>query len=151
MVKKTQKIKGLLSSSPRLFTAEEATKTLPLVTAIVADLAPLWQSVNSTRRRVKHLIVDRDLEQGNPYADELAAVEDKLARDAIRIEQFIDELRQIGVEFKGSRNCHVCFPAMLDGRLVYLSWQQGETEVSHWMELDGSFDDRQSLMATPSA
>ena len=37
---------------------------------------------------------------------------------------------------------------MLDGRLVYLSWQLGEAEVAHWMDLDGEFGDRQSLLAS---
>lgn len=142
--------KRLLSSSPRLFTVEEATKTIPLVGAIVSDLVPLWKSVNSTRKRIRHLIEDREMEVGNPYAEELAAVEERLARDSQLVEGFVDELRQLGVEFKGTRDCHACFPSMLDGRLVYLSWQLGESEVGHWMELDGEFADRQSLVAAPS-
>ena len=35
--------KRSLSSSPRLFTVDSANRTLPLVSAIVADLAPLAQ------------------------------------------------------------------------------------------------------------
>ena len=138
--------KRLLSSSPRLFSVEAANKTLPLVSAIVQDLEPLWRSVNSTRKRIQHLIDGRDIEEGNPYADELSAMKERLTRDSERVEGFVDELRELGVEFKGSKSeCHACFPTMLDGRLVYLSWRLGEPEVSHWMDLDGDFEDRQSL------
>lgn len=138
--------KRLLSSSPRLFSVEAANKTLPLVSAIVQDLEPLWRSVNSTRKRIQHLIDGRDIEEGNPYADELSAMKERLTRDSERVEGFVDELRELGVEFKGSKSeCHACFPTMLDGRLVYLSWRLGEREVSHWMDLDGDFEDRQSL------
>ena len=143
--------KRLLSSSPRLFTAEQATGTLPLVSKIVFDLVPLWKSVNSTRKRIQHLCDNREPREGDPYAGELSAMEDRLARDSARIEGFIDELRQVGAEFKGADDCHVCFPAMLDGRLVYLSWQPGELEVSHWVELDGDFAARQTMVAPSMA
>lgn len=139
--------KRLLSSSPRLFSVEAANKTLPLVSAIVSELAPLWNSVHSSRKRIQHLLGHREVREGNPYEDELRAMEDQLARDSQRVEALIDELREIGVEFRGeSRHCHACFPTMLEGKLAYLSWQLGESDVNHWLDLDGSFADRQSLL-----
>ncbi len=134
-------------STPRLFTVGSANRTLPLVSAIVADLAPLWEEVTGMRTRIQYLVENRDVEEGNPYSDELTAMQEKLARDSQRVEGYIDELRQLGVEFKG-RHGHVGFPTMLDGRLVYLSWQFGEPEVSHWIDLDAEFADRQSLLAS---
>ncbi len=140
--------KRLLSSSPKLFTPELANKTLPLVSAILSDLAPLWKSVHSSRRRIGHLIENREIAVPNPYSEELEAMEEKLAVDTSKVEALIDELREIGIEFKTSRaECHACFPTMLEGRLVYLSWQLGEAEVSHWMDLDGDLSDRQTLFA----
>lgn len=144
--------KHLLSSSPKLFTPEAANKTLPLVRAIVSDLAPLWKTVRGTRRRIEHLTENRVAQESNPYSDELTAMQEKLSRDSAKVEAYIDELREIGVEFKGSKQqCHVCFPTMLDGRLVYLSWQLGETEVAYWMDLDGEIEDRQSLLFSATA
>lgn len=140
--------KRLLSSSPKLFTPEAANKTLPLVSAILSDLAPLWSSVQSSQRRIKHLTENREPQVRNLYSEELDAMKQKLARDTSTVESLVDELRDIGIEFKNSgTSCHVCFPTMLEGRLVYLSWQLGEPEVSHWMDLDGEFSDRQSLFA----
>lgn len=141
--------KRLLSSSPKLFTAEAANKTLPLVSAVMEDLSPLWQSVRGARRRIEHLTENRVIAEGNPYSDELQEMEERLAADTTEVESLIDELREIGIEFKSSKTqCHACFPTMLDGRLVYLSWQLGEAEVAHWMDLDGEFGDRQSLLAS---
>ena len=136
----------MLSSSPRLFTVEAANKTLPLVSAIASDLIPLWNNVTSTRKRLKHLIESRGVEQGNPYSDELGAMEERLAAESTTVESLIGELRQLGVEFKGSNGAgHVCFPTMLEGKLVYLSWCPGEIDVAHWLEFDASFSDRQPL------
>ncbi len=134
-----------LSSSPRLFTVDSANRTLPLVSVIVTDLAPLWRDTVEMRNRIQYLVDNREVEEGNPYSDELTAMQDELDRDSQRAEGYIEELRQVGVEFKG--NDHVGFPTMLDGRLVYLSWQLGEPEVSHWIDLDAEFSQRQSLMA----
>ena len=141
--------KRLLSSSPKLFSPEAANKTLPLVSAILSDLVPLWRVLHGTRRRVAHLTENRVITEGNPYSEELRAMQDKLAIDTGKVESLIDELREIGIEFKTSKNaCHACFPTMLEGRLVYLSWTLGEPEVSHWMDLDSEFEDRQGLMAS---
>ncbi len=134
-------------STPRLFTVDSANRTLPLVSAIVADLAPLWEEVTGMRTRIQYLVENRDVEEGNPYSDELTAMQEKLAGDSLRVEGYIDELRQLGVEFKGPHR-HVGFPTMLDGRLVYLSWRFGEPDVSHWIDLDAEFADRQSLLAS---
>ena len=143
----------LLSSSPKLFCPEEANKTLPLVSAILTDLVPLWKAVAGCQRRIKHLTQNRVDTTGNPYSEELGAMQDKLQADSLRVESLIDELREIGIEFKGSSkkaNCHACFPAMHEGRLVYLSWQLGEPEVCHWIELDGELEQRRSLLVSAS-
>ena len=54
--------KRLLSSSPRLFSVDSANRTLPLVSAIVADLAPLWEAVNGMRNRIEYLSENRDVD-----------------------------------------------------------------------------------------
>jgi hypothetical protein len=39
----------------------------------------------------------------------------------------------------------VDFPALRDGREVYLCWVEGEEDISYWHELDAGFDGRQQL------
>ena len=142
--------KRLQPSSPRLFTVDAANKTLPLVRAIVSDLAPLEQAVKSAGRRIEHLLENRDFQQGNPYSDELAAMQERLETDSQRVDEYVEELRQLGIEFKGPGG-HVVFPTMLDGRLAYLSWQLGEEEVTHWLDFDASFEQRHSLLESTVA
>ena len=136
----------LPSSSPRLFTVETANKMLPLVSAIAGELIPLWENVNSTQRRLKHLTEIRGIEQGNPYSDELAAMQERLNQQTRVVESLIEELRDLGVEFKGSkRQSHICFPTMLEDKLAYLSWYPGDLEVAHWIEFDAEFSERQKI------
>jgi hypothetical protein len=37
------------------------------------------------------------------------------------------------------------FPAMRDGREVYLCWEEGEVEITQWHEVDAGFSGRQDL------
>ena len=37
------------------------------------------------------------------------------------------------------------FPALLDGREIYLCWEEGEDEIAYWHETDAGFSGRQKL------
>ena len=39
----------------------------------------------------------------------------------------------------------VDFPSVRDGREVYLCWLEGETEITHWHDLEAGFGGRQPL------
>jgi hypothetical protein len=39
----------------------------------------------------------------------------------------------------------VDFPALRDGREIYLCWEEGEDEVGYWHETDAGFSGRQPL------
>ena len=131
----------------RLFTIEQANATLPLVRAITTDLASLAKDVVERRHRLAMLTSGRDLKPGDPYSDELAQMEADLERDASRLQGYVDELRELGVEPKGAVEGLVDFPCMMDGRLVLLCWRLGEPEVLFWHDLESGFAGRQSLTA----
>ena len=131
----------------RLFTIEQANATLPLVRAITTDLATLAREVMERRHRLALLTAGRDMKAGDPYVEELAQTEADLEKDTLRLQGYVDELRELGVEAKGAIDGLVDFPSMMDGRLVYLCWRLGEPEVLHWHELEAGFAGRQPLTA----
>jgi len=131
----------------RLFTIDQANATLPLVRAITGDLATLAKDVVERRHRLALLTSGRDLKPGDPYSDELTQMEADLERDAIRLQGYVDELRELGVEPKGAVEGLVDFPCMMDGKLVLLCWKLGESEVLYWHDLDSGFAGRQLLTA----
>ena len=137
---------GTKSKPNKLFTVDEANRMLPLVGAIVRDLVALSASVMDRRHRLNHLLAGRDLEAGDVYGDELAEIEKDLERDTRQLREYVEELRQLGVESKGPEGL-VDFPSMMDDRLVYLCWKYGEPEVLHWHEVDAGFAGRQPLVA----
>src|SRR5260221_12344584 len=131
----------------RLFTIDQANATLPLVRAITSDLASLAKDVVERRHRLALLTSGRELKTGDPYSDELAQMESELERDAIRLQGYVDELRELGVEPKGAVEGLVDFPCLLDGKLVLLCWKLGEPEVLYWHDLESGFGGRQPLTA----
>lgn len=131
----------------RLFTVEEANQCLPLVRAITADLMKLANEVVERRQRLAMLTSGRERESGNPYSDELTAVEAEIEKESQRLREYVQELVDLGVEPKSATEGLVDFPSLIDGRVVYLCWRLGESEVSHWHEVDAGYAGRQLLAA----
>ena len=139
-----------MSSSPtqtvKVFTVDQANSMLPLVQLITADLVQLSSDLIARRERIV------ELERHNPqasgagfHAEELSQSKADLEHDGLKLQEYVEELRELGVEPKSGPEGLVDFPALIDGRLVYLCWKLGEPTVSHWHELDGGFAGRQSI------
>jgi hypothetical protein len=134
-------------SGPRLFTREEAERTLPFVQRIVRDLMlehPAWRRAVA---RYELLAAGARAEQGETR--ELADARREVEALAARIDGYLAELEQVGCEFKGFEEGLVDFRARRpDGRVVYLCWRYGEERITHWHELDAGAAGRQPLDAS---
>ncbi|HVA46345.1 MAG TPA: DUF2203 domain-containing protein [Pirellulales bacterium] len=135
----------------KVFTVEQANTALPLVRAIAADLAQLSRDVIERRERLSFLAGGRERDKRDLYGEELAHVEEELHRDTERLQGYVEELRELGVEPKNGPEGLIDFPAVMDGRPVYLCWKLGEPEVLHWHDLDAGFRGRQPLTADSAA
>jgi hypothetical protein len=131
----------------KFFTIDEANATLPLVRAITADLVELSTHVIERRERLNLLTAGREVRGEDPYSQELAQVQREIEQDIERLQEYVEELRQIGVEPKNPAEGVVDFPAKLEGRVVFLCWQLGEPEVLHWHEVEAGFAGRQPIFA----
>ena len=141
-----------MSESPtqfaRMFTVENANATLPLVRAICRDLSSLSHEVIERKERLSVVLAGRDENRNDLYRQELVQIEEELKRDTARIEEYVQELRDLGVESKDGIKGLVGFPSMMDGRVVFLSWKLDEAEVLHWHEIEEDFSGRQPLVVT---
>ncbi len=133
------------SAEPKLFTVEQANAMLPLVRAIVKDVAELSRDVVERRERLSLLLSGREDEPADMYRDELAQVEQELEKDTQRLREYVQELQELGVEPKNGPEGLVDFRCLMDGRVVYLCWKLGEAEITHWHDLDSGFSGRQPL------
>lgn len=132
----------------KVFSVEEANATLPLVRAIINDLANLSGDLVERRSRLEHLLSGREAEEGDPYAEELAQIQEEQERQTAQLQEYVNELRVLGVEPKNGPDGLidlVDFPAEIEGRRVYLCWQLGEPEVSFWHDIETGFAGRQRI------
>jgi len=127
---------------PKIFTLDEAERTLPLVRRIVIDLQheyALWRSaVGAFELASAGASVDHP-------PPEVAVAEREVALQAERVATLLAELEAIGCVAKGIDAGLVDFYALRDDQLVYLCWQVGEPRISHWHPLDAGFDGRQGI------
>jgi hypothetical protein len=126
----------------RIFTVEEANRTLPLVSKIVADLVREHELWEDKVREFELATVGSTPEHPDAIAELLQMEAQRLARD---IEGYIRELNDLGVICKGMDTGLVDFRGELDGREVYYCWKLGEPSVQYWHEIDAGFVGRQRL------
>ncbi len=134
----------------KLYTIEEANNALPLVRAIVTDIVTKYGEVSERKARLDQIRQSRQSGGRGPhemYREELVQVEEELDKEITRLQEFIEELDNLGVELKDISRGLIDFRGMMDGREVYLCWLLGEEEVGHWHELDAGFAGRHSLLA----
>jgi hypothetical protein len=141
-----------MSAEPtRLFTLNEANATLPLVRAITQDLAESSFEVFERHQQFNRVMAGRDMEEGSPYCDEMVQVRQDLEQQAERLQEYLEELKQLGVEPRNGPQGiidTVDFPSEREERGIYLCWQLGEDEITHWHKLEAGFAGRQQLFAT---
>ncbi|HTQ40718.1 MAG TPA: DUF2203 domain-containing protein, partial [Pirellulales bacterium] len=140
-----------MSDQPRndrkYFTVEQANAMLPLVRAIVKDLADLSRDVIDRRERLAHLLAGHNGQSTDVYSEELTQIEEELEKDGRRLREYVEELIKLGLEPKNGQEGLVDFPTLIDGREAYLCWKLDEPEVLYWHDLDAGFAGRQPLTA----
>jgi hypothetical protein len=129
----------------KYFTPAEANATLPLVRVIVRDIMDLAQELRDRQDRLARV---QPPEKGvilDAHREELQQAQNGFERDQERLLEYVQELKDLGVELKDFFTGLVDFPCRMDDREVYLCWRYGEPEVAYWHELDKGFAGRQKL------
>lgn len=115
----------------KYFTPNEASKTLPLVRKIVEDIL-------NEGRELKLLAEDLDGKvEGNP----------KVQYHLKNIQKYIDELSEIGCFYKDwNFNLGlVDFPAIINGKEVFLCWKSDEDSIRYYHDIDAGFINRKLI------
>ena len=132
----------------RIFTRDEANRTLPLVQRIVQDIVDdygRWkESLGGYELAAAHQRPD------SGESPEAVAMRQQVDVVAQRINGYIAELEQIGCVLKGFDDGLVDFRGRLDGRDVWLCWRLGEADVSHWHEMDEGYRSRRPFEPEPA-
>ena len=125
---------------PRYFTVGEANRTLPLVRRVVNDIVSTHRHLMERAEEYRALAAEADA-----HVVRRDEMERELRELTGAVDDFIGELTDIGVLFKGFEDGLVDFYATLDGRPVFLCWKLGEASIEWFHELDAGYQGRQRL------
>ena len=130
----------------RIFTLEEAERTLPLLRRILTDLKTeyrVWQEALG-----EYELLSGATRAGEGESDELVAARRAVTESADRISGYLEEIGAIGCLFKGFDAGLVDFYTLREDRLVFLCWRVDEEHITHWHEVDAGYAGRQPVDAT---
>jgi hypothetical protein len=63
----------------------------------------------------------------------------------LEVRRLLLTLQEAGIVIRDIDRGLIDFPALIDGREIYLCWELGEDEVAWWHELDSGYGGRQPL------
>lgn len=123
---------------PRHFTLAEANETLLFI-------RPLMDEV----QRIRETILEKQPEAwpaieksvGNGGNRALSS----MVQDFEKLEALVHRIQGTDVLIKDINLGLLDFPALKDGREVYLCWQYGEEEIAFWHEVKAGFAGRQPI------
>lgn len=130
--------KASQTPSPRLFTVQQATRSLPLVSRIVQDVLQSSREVRDLQEELDSLESQGLSSQSDHCLKRL-----KKARDAYK--KYCTELAVLGCSLADKEAGAVEFPAVIAGRQVALSWKPDEPEVAFWHDFGQETSTRRSL------
>ena len=137
----------------RLFTLEDANRTLPYVRRVVTDLVRDYRDWQETLAQYELASARGRVAEGHEgrgvgttaTATEAQRLEKRAAMLANAIEAYLAELTAVGAEVKGFGEGLVDFPGEMDGRSMRWCWMLGESAVEHWHDTESGFAGRQPI------
>lgn len=130
----------------RIFTLEEAERTLPLLRRILTDLKTeyrIWQDALG-----EYELLSGGSRAETVESDTLATARRTFTDSADRITAFLGEIEAIGCLFKGFDAGLVDFYTLREDRLVFLCWRVDEEHITHWHEVEAGYAGRQPIDST---
>ena len=122
----------------KLFTPAQANRSLILVRRIVADIVRAYRRLRELHEHYQRLDQQGEIFEAEEVRREYVVLTDQLS-------DLREELEGVGCELKDFEIGLVDFPAVRDGREVYLCWKLGEDQVTHWHEVNTGYAGRKPL------
>jgi hypothetical protein len=119
------------------YTREEARGLLPRIRQWLARCAELQVEVQKTEERLSGLMA--------PGSDLGGEMVNSWVRKLVGLEEVLFEFHRRGIQVKDLQRGLVDFPAILEGREVFLCWEQDEEDIEFWHELDAGYAGRERL------
>ena len=123
---------------PQYFTLSEANQVLITIRPLMDEVQAIRQKIVSTQPDAWSAI-EKSVGNGG------SRVLSKMVQDFERLDALVHQILDTGVLIKDVNIGLLDFPALRNGREVYLCWQHGEDDIAFWHEVDAGFAGRQPI------
>ena len=120
------------------FTLSEANETLNQIRPLMDEIQEIRQAILKNQPEAWPAI---EKSAGNGGNRALST----MVKDFEKLDTLVHEIQDAGVLIKDINLGLLDFPALKDGREVYLCWQYGEGEIAFWHEVEAGFAGRQPI------
>ena len=118
--------------------------------ARVDELRPLLEQLRADRGAVATANTElrrlRETNGSSKHADEMQEREDEIRTLVRRMQASVAQIEAWSVTLRDIETGLVDFPALVNGRPVWLCWRLGEGPIEWWHEHDRGFEDRKPLV-----
>lgn len=123
---------------PKYYTPAEANNALEIVRPMVGELIGIGQRIREHQPEIWAVVEKSAGNGGNPTLS-------KMLPDFDRLDAILHRLEDMGIEVKDLTTGLIDFPALRDGRIVYLCWKYNEGSIQFWHEIEAGFAGRQPI------
>jgi uncharacterized protein DUF2203 len=121
----------------RHYSLDEANAALPAVAELLERLRAAREGLSDTEAR--EALAEASPSNGGGAPGKL------VSRAFLALRDGLVELREREVVLRDLERGLVDFPAIRDGREIYLCWEEGEDEIAFWHEPDAGFAGRKPI------
>lgn len=123
---------------PRYFTLEQANDALNTIRPLMDEVQAIRQKILSSQPEAWSAI---EKSAGNGGNRQLS----KMVQDFEKLDALVHRILETEVLIKDINIGLLDFPALRNGREVYLCWQYGEGDIAFWHEVDAGYAGRQPI------
>jgi hypothetical protein len=119
------------------YTIDEARKLLPTLREWLARLQQLRRRLKNADDRISQMLEGGSEAGGSNVNEMVRAISD--------LNDVLHEFRSREIQIKDVERGLIDFPAIMDGREVFLCWEQDEDDIEFWHDLDAGYAGREKL------
>jgi hypothetical protein len=122
----------------KYFTLQEANETLNLIRPLMDEVQAIRLKILKNQPEAWPAIEKSAGNGGNRALS-------NMVQDFEKFDALIHQIQATDVLIKDINLGLLDFPALKDGREVYLCWQYGEEDIAFWHEIEAGYAGRQSI------
>lgn len=126
------------------FTVDEVNTLIPSLESHLLSLQSLGSELAQAEEELAALM-HRMAGNGHGMQGQLVEKREAVAKKADEIRNLVSEIQKHGCIVKDLTTGLLDFPAIREGKEVYLCWKLGERSVQFWHHIDSGFAGRQPL------